>query len=130
LGKGPATDILCPQFVKLSEEMIKKGNRLKEFIPAAGISLAPGEDVKMVINQTFEPDKVTVKEYLKGYKDGKYYLGHDFQVVYRSEINKDAVYSTQTRYKIYKEKAILESYKHAVISDPNFVKSLNYFLQK
>ncbi len=130
VGKGPATDILCPQLAKFSEEMLKKGNILKEFIPPPSISLAPGEDVKMVVNQTFVPNDVTVEEYLRGYKDGTYYFSYDFQVIYRSEINKDEIYSTKSRYRIYEEKAILESYKHIKINDPTYVNSFNSLFHK
>ena len=126
LGKGPATDILFPQFGTLSGEMLERGNKLKNFIPAPGtISLAPGEHMKLMVKSTMEPNKVTVKEYLKKYKDGTDYLGLDFQVVYRSEINNGEVYSTKSIYKIYVNEIFMDSYKHLKIIDQADVEGFN-----
>ncbi|MCX5846583.1 MAG: hypothetical protein NTW12_09565 [Deltaproteobacteria bacterium] len=125
VGKVPATDILVPQLAKLSEDMIKNGSKLEGFKSQPTISLAPGEHVFLKVKEIIKPHTVTSEAYLRNYKDGSQSVSLEFQVIYRSEINKEEIYSTKTCYKIFKNNLILESYKHTKINDPVYVEGYN-----
>lgn len=130
LGKGPATDIIPPQNLYLPKEMIEKGDSIGGFETFKNMSLAPGESKHLSIVNSAIPNKVSVKEYCDELRSEDKYNMFDFQIMYRSEISPVEIYSTKTKYKIYRDKAIIENYRHEKINDPEAIDIFNKLSRK